>query len=60
MTQPTLSPNEIATRQLIEWCARIERRRRVNGARKDAAPPESTPRRADSLSLPENSPTRVA
>lgn len=60
MTQTSFSPDEIATRQLIEWCARIERRRQVANSRTNAVRAEGTPQRPETTPRSDGSPTKVA
>jgi len=58
----SISPDELAYRQLAEWCARIERRRRLAASWEGIAVTEDTSRTPndDATARDGNAPNRVA
>lgn len=60
MAATVSSPDEIAMRQLIEWCARIERRRRAIHPRVDHTPTGKAPLQRDTAHIETTVPTNVA
>jgi hypothetical protein len=60
MTQTVLTSEEAAYRQLVEWCARIERRRRQAVPAEQTAYIEATPSPSATAQQAGKAPTRVA
>lgn len=60
MTQTAPSLDEAAYRRLVEWCARIERRRRMAGPAEHATPAGSVPTQSSTPPRAGTAPARVA